>query len=461
MACAAPRWRDQPLASGSFTAEPSSEPASAEPGRELPNHELASNELASSEPSSDSNAELQQLLAQVSALRGLSPPPRVLLIELPAQQLAQAALAHAARDWPEPARRAQAELLWRLGLVPAGADLLALLSPLLEAQLEAFYAWAEGAPALYVRQGLSGRARRRALAHELVHALQDHEHGLLRRLADERLSSDQRSVLHALAEADALAVVERLGLAAGLGGEELHGQGGASEPARVPAVLLRSLAAPYRDGRALVERALNTGGFAAVDRWLRQPPPSSHALLRPALAAVAAAPLSDFPTPGPGWRRSHGDVLGEQSLRLVLEEWGGAAAERAAAWQADRLSTFQSPGASALAWQVELADLEYAAALQQLLLPSLRPDPVERTALRGPEWTCEAHSDAGVVATARSGRRVVFASLTPGAQIVSAAAQCATLEAWVAAANFAVRPGSGEPHRSRRTPLEGSLPAQR
>lgn len=417
LACAPPRVLDTPL-----RPEALAQPPSDALGTELP--------LLSVDP------ELRGLLAQVSALRGLKPPPVLRLVELPADELAQAALAHAAQDWPEPARRAQALLLWRLGLLPAEPELLELLRPALQAQLTAFYARQQGVPTLFVRSTLAGKARRRALAHELVHALQDHEHGLLRRLADDVQSSDRRSALHALAEADALAVEEQLGLA----GAESAVQG---PPAPLPAVLLRSLEAPYRDGRELVTAALRKGGFAAVDRWLHAPPASTHALLQPGSTAATGA-FAELPAPGAEWQLSHGDVLGEQGLRVVLAEAGVALAERSSRWRADRLTVFHDGAGSALAWQIELAEPEAAAAVEPLLQRGRRgPDfgTSTGTAPAGAEWTCGTHRDAGVVATARQRRNLVFASLTTGAQIVSAAAQCATLRAWVfrGAFRFATR----------------------
>jgi hypothetical protein len=326
--------------------------------------------------------------------------------------------------------------------------LLALLTPALEGLLEAFYARPQGVPTLFVARALTGQARTRALAHELVHALQDHEHALLRRLADEADGSDRRSALHALAEADALAVVQRLGLVAG---EVVR------SPPDIPAVLLRSLEAPYRDGQTLVAQALEEGGFRAVDRWLRTPPASTHALLHPRASDEPSLLLPAFPAPEAGWQRSYTDVLGEQSLRVLLEEAEPLrAAELAASWRADRMSVFQSGELGALVWEVELASEDSATGLEALFHRGILRRERTEAALQGARWTCGAHSDVGVVATARWERRWVFGSLTPGSQIVTAAAQCASLRDWVARVRFDSRPGYVEPHRSRHTPPNSS-----
>jgi hypothetical protein len=299
-------------------------------------------------------------------------------------------------------------------------------------------------PTLFVARALTGKARTRALAHELVHALQDHEHALLRRLADEADGSDRRSALHALAEADALAVVERLGL---------NADEAVRSPPDLPGVLLRSLEAPYRDGQTLVAQALEEGGFRAVDRWLRAPPASTHALLHPRASDEPTMPLPEFPAPGADWQQSYTDVLGEQSLRVLLEEAEPVrAAELAAGWRADRISVFQRGEQVALLWEVELAAEDAATGLEPLFHRGILQ--LERTeaALQGARWTCAAHSDAGVIATAHRERRWVFGSLTPGSQIVTAAAQCASLRDWVARVRFDSRPGYVEPHRSLHTP---------
>jgi hypothetical protein len=335
------------------------------------------------------------------------------------------------RDVPEVVRRAQAQLLWRLELVARDFELSSALEVALAGQLQAFYVGTP--PTIFIDRALRGAQRKGALAHELVHALQDRQQALVRRLAYEPDAWDRQSALHALAEADALAVVEQLGLSDA--GASPATNATESPGASLPGVIARSLAAPYLDGRARVRELVEQGGFPAVDAELRDPPRSTHELLHGSAASPSAV-LGAFAAPGPGFRLVYSDVLGEQSLRSVLEEWAprALAMELASGWVADRVSTFVSTEDGALVWDLAFDRPERAAAVSSLLAAQLRLRPERRApsgaAPPGTEWTCGAHSDAGVIAIARWGARLVFASLSE----VPISGGCVPLEAWVAEA---------------------------
>jgi len=377
---------------------------------------------------------LSELLQQVAALRGVEPSPSPALVALSARQLARRASEQVVRDVPEGVRRAQAQLLWRLQLVARDFELSSALEVALAGQLQAFYVGTP--PTIFIDRALRGAQRKVALAHELVHALQDRQQALVRRLAYEPDAWDRQSALHALAEADALAVVERLGLSdtgASPATNEVVSPG-----ASLPGVIARSLAAPYLDGRARVRELLAQGGFAAVDAELRDPPRSSHELLHGAAASPSAV-LAGFAAPGRGFRLVYSDVLGEQSLRCVLEEWAprALAAELASGWAGDRVSTFGSTEDGALVWELAFDRPERAAAVSSLLVAQLRlPRPRRAPSGAAPlvaEWTCGAHGDSGVVAVDRRGARLVFASLSE----IPVSGGCVPLQAWVRAATGA------------------------
>jgi len=373
---------------------------------------------------------LDSLSRQVSALRGpwLGPLPELVL--LPEPELRGRALEELRRDLPVGVQRAQAHLLWRLGLVPADFDWLPALERALRGRLEAFYV--SEPPRLLVQRALSGRARRRAIAHELVHALQDQRHALSRRLAYVPDGWDASGALHTLAEGDALAVVAALGLAdppessgdsAGSAGEST----GSTPSADTPGVLTRSLAAPYIDGAGVVDRLTSSGGFAAVDARFRHPPASSHELLHPDGLARDGAGGSRLPqpeAPGPGWQLTYTDVLGEQAWRSVFEEWvsPGEAQELAAHWVADRVSIFEHAGVTALRWEFRASAAAPARAIAARLRAGL--------GLRAGDWACGAHRDTGVVAVLVRGARLVIASLDAGG---AERASCRELQTWLAA----------------------------
>jgi hypothetical protein len=397
-------WRGAALALGLFAARcgPAAMPApSAAPSR-APAQVMgwpapSLHESAATDPLLDS------LSRQVAALRGpwLGPLPELVLLSEP--ELARRALDELRRQLPVAVERAQAHLLWRLGLVPADFDWLLELERALRGRLDAFYM--SEPPRLLVNRALSGRARRRAIAHELVHALQDQRHALSRRLEYATDSWDAGGALHTLAEGDALAVVAALSLQ-----EEPSESPGSTESTlsgQTPGVLSRSLAAPYLDGPGVVEGLLSSGGLAAVEARFRDPPSSSHDLLHPELLARHGAERARLPipgAPGPGWQLTYSDVLGEQAWRSVLEEWAPAneAREFAADWAADRVSMFEQAGVTALRWELRSSP----AARVQTLAATLRAG----LGLRAGEWACGAHRDSGVVAVLVRGPRLVIAS---------------------------------------------------
>ena len=366
---------------------------------------------------------LRELFLQVAAARGLEPGPTPAVVALPARQLARRALEQFAQDVPEGVRRAQAQLLARLELVPGDFDLSAALESAWVGQLQALYVGTP--PTLFVDRALSGVARRRALAHELVHTLQDQRHGLSRRFAYEPDGWDRQSALHALAEADALAVVEQLGGSAA-------GESAAFEPeasAQVPGVIACSLAAPYLDARARVSELLASGGFAALDALFVDPPRSTHQLLHPGEPAGSPSAEPALLAPGSDWSATYHDVLGEQSLRCVLEQWvsDAEAATLAGSWAADRVSSFAGGGETAIVWELTFDRPARAADVAQLLVAHLDLRPASgRASAPVSEWNCGAHSDSGVVGVLRRGVRVVFASLS-----VPVSGGCVSLEKWI------------------------------
>src|SRR6185436_3813647 len=91
-----------------------------------------------------------------------------------------------------------------------------------------------------------------------------------------------------------------------------------------PPIIVRSVMAPYSDGIELVHWARRRGGWAAVDELWRNPPTTSEQMLHPEklLAREPAEPIGVpvAPPAGPSAVLYH-DVMGEQSVRLMFEEW--------------------------------------------------------------------------------------------------------------------------------------------
>ena len=260
---------------------------------------------------------------------------------------------------------AQEEMLFALGTVPVDFDYERCLLKLVEDQLAGFYEPDD--ETMYLGGDLGPTARWATLAHELVHALQDQYYDLGERVEYREDGTDEQSAIHALAEGDATSAMfdflngepatEMSESALGL---MFRGSAAVSSGGDVPELLKRSLVSPYIDGLGLVHWARRRGGWQAVDAIWRRPPTSTEQVLHPEKwesnepAVAVALP----PGPATGWRVDYRDVLGEQSLRLVFEEWMPRfrAEEAAAGWGGDRVAVYSKGSAHALAWRIVFDD---------------------------------------------------------------------------------------------------------
>jgi hypothetical protein len=362
--------------------------------------------------------ELQRLAAAISRHRGGEALRAPCLIKLPREALVRAALADLEDAAPPSLREARNEVLKRLELVPSDFDWFDAVRRSLEASLLGFYAAERRC--IFLDARLSGATRRRTLAHELGHALQAQRFGFDRHLAYTDGGWDQRAAARALAEAHAETLLNDLPEFAGVA---VMSDAPAPENAELPGVLVRSSIASYSDGRARVEGALAAGGWGEVDRLLSHPPESTHALLHPG-DTTPAIELSPPPPPEAGIPLRHADVLGEQALRIVLEEWvPRATAERlASGWRGDRWSLFEGAGGVAASWQLQVATPQAARDTAAAFRSGLRLPPV---AARSGALSCRRHRDQGVIALASRGPALAFLSLRRGN-----ASTCADLQAW-------------------------------
>lgn len=369
-------------------------------------------------------APLMELVARRRGLAFLEPPE---LEPLSRAELVRRALRWIDAQTPPALRGADAELLLRLELVPRGFSRAAALAELLARRLQAFYDPASRR--ILIDRALPLGARRRVLAHELVHALVDQRHALGAQLSGPG-SADRRAALLTLAEGDADAVVTQLwgtvpeapGLADAAWSE--------TEPA-LPEVLTRALSAPYADGQRVVRRLLEAGGFAAVDALYRDPPDGTHQLLDPEFPASLATSPPELPAPtppDPSWTLAFSDVLGEQTWRTVLEQWlpPERAAELAGGWRGDRLAAFQRGTRRVLVWEVR-SDAERATPVAQAVSHALSVSPARgHHTPRASALSCRPHRDAGVVGQWRHECSLFLVSLLDAAQTV----QCAQLVPW-------------------------------
>jgi hypothetical protein len=255
-------------------------------------------------------------------------------------------------ETPPDVLEATTAILYGLGTVDASFDYRATIVKLMTSQLLGFYD--PKRKTFFVGGDLSGDEADVTLWHELVHALQDQHYDLASLTDFEADGGDRQSAVHGLAEGDATstmldAMLEPSGSTALDVPESLfQAQSvlGSAAVTEAPPVLVRSLLAPYVDGLAFTNALRRQGGFAAVDAAWRQPPVSTEQLLHPAKFLAREAPvIVPLPPPPPFApelaERFH-DVMGEQTVRILLEEWLPARTATAAAadWGGDRLSAF-------------------------------------------------------------------------------------------------------------------------
>jgi hypothetical protein len=329
---------------------------------------------APSEPKEDAAEVVARALVETSHVRELSATGAVRGVALSRAEMAVRVRRSIEREVPPEVVASEGEMLVALGVVPPGFDYMAAIVSLMGAELAGYYE--PGEKTMYLASDLGHVEQYATLAHELVHALQDQHYDLGKLLEYRPDESDAQSAVHALAEGDATsAMLDQLLAPQGkkatdlsdalLGVQVRAAAQFTSAAGEVPDILKRSLIAPYVDGIALVHHLRRQGGWAAVDRVWLEPPISTEQLLHPeklfAREAPVIVPEPLPPSSGPT-KVAYRDVLGEESLRIVFEEWlpRAAAALAASDWGGDRIAVFRDDEHVAMALHLRYDDVAAA-----------------------------------------------------------------------------------------------------
>lgn len=325
---------------------------------------------ASAPPARAPDQRVAAALRRVVRVRGLAPKAPIRTQVVSRDRMVRVATAELDAEIPADVMSATEDLFYGLGLVNADFDYRRETTALLGQELGGLYDAHERT--LYVDEQLRAAEGQAALDHEIVHALQDQYYGLERITGWQDDGTDAQTAAHCLAEGDATsamldALLEGSGKTAlDLGDDDLATQIESGETARssaTPGVLIRSLIEPYVDGTRFVHRLRRDGGWAAVDAAWKQVPESTEQLLEPAKWTGRDPPQAvPIPSAGEPWHLVYHDVLGEQSVRIVLEEWISASdAEAAAAnWSGDRVAVFADGDRRRIAWRIRYDTLEAA-----------------------------------------------------------------------------------------------------
>lgn len=293
----------------------------------------------------------EKQFARVSKLRGLKILGPISGLSVEPRELVRHVEQSVSIQTPPEALTGTEEMLVALDVAPVDFDFRATMLDLLGENLQGLYD-----PHLKMMLVRSDQDENRevTLAHELVHALQDQHFDLKEIIEFEADDTDRSSALSCLAEGDATSAMFDAVLPQGQTALDLPPGfiqkqfSSLRSPAQnsAPSIVVRSLAAPYLDGVEFVHQLRKRGGFPEVDRVFRNPPASTEQVLHLDKYDQAEAPLAvELPrAPQPGFQLSFHDVWGEQSLRLLLEEWMSPEKAKiaAAGWGGDRISLFSS-----------------------------------------------------------------------------------------------------------------------
>lgn len=402
-------------------------------------------------PLSPQERKIAVILRRVSEARGLAALRPVPGVVLDRTALVAAVRRKANDEYPAAALERDGRVVELMGFAPAPFDYLDELSGLLEAQLDGFYDPKTGT--MYVAADLIGDTAQLALAHELVHALQDQHFDLKKRTGYHPGMSDQIMAGSLLAEGDATSAMldvtlrgqgqTALDLPEAMFTSMLMNAMNVGEAAKAPRFLRSTLVFPYVEGTLFVHALRREGGFARVDEAWRNLPTTTEQVLHPAKWA-AHEPALVVPAPtaaalGPGFARVDEDTTGEGGLILALEEWVGSANARVAAsgWGGDRTGVFSRGGEWATS-ELVVYDKDGAAgdAFARRSFATVAPGIAKvagRVAANDATFMCVERPSLGPLAVARRGRALALLAgpAERSAQAVwSPKATCATTRKW-------------------------------
>jgi hypothetical protein len=315
--------------------------------------------------------QVDAVVATVPAVRGLDPTRDVPYELITREQFIDDLVALQDAEVPQDVRRAEERLYKRLGLLPADADLDALIQELYGAQVLAYYQPENGHFYLIGDDQSLSATDKLVVAHEYTHALQD-QHFDLNDMVSDLTQGDAQLAELAVIEGDAtltsqLWTTDNLGLGDLL---ELFVEGFSQlDQASLdgfPLVLRRQLEFPYTEGFVFATTLHEEGGFAAVNEALTTPPVSTEQILHPEKYAAGEEP-ADVPAPdlldqlGSQWHVAYEQTMGELGIQIVAAggevpagvpglpvDWPHA--EAAAGWGGDRLVMYESSDGH---WRIE------------------------------------------------------------------------------------------------------------
>jgi len=308
------------------------------------------------------------------------------------------------------------------GLLPRDYPLKQKYIELLGEQVAAFYDQHQHRLFMFEDALLSNAQNRVILAHELTHALQDQNFGLLKLPLEIKDNDDRAVAASALIEGDATLLMTQYmtqNVSVDILRDMLAGAAtqNTGQIRRAPRYLREMLVFPYLRGQEFCAALYARGGWAAVNEAYKNPPRSTSEILHPEkfLAQPREQPAKiDFGNDLTvlGEKTLADNVLGEMGTRIFLSEYMDMkkSEQVASGWRADRYLVFN--GGDALIWKTTWVTpddaQEFAVALKTYI--SKRFPAATLTVSGGVVWF-HAPSQIGTCSRVSS-NEVVFTSAT-------------------------------------------------
>jgi hypothetical protein len=323
-----------------------------------------------------------ELAAQINAVTVQVPPIRELdaTSDVPYQFVSrddfrQELIDTADEDTTPEWRAAEERFLKRMGMLPADADLQAMLVDLYGAEVAAYYRPETGTFYIIERDKPFGPSDKVTVAHEYTHALQDQHFDLEGARIKDPAEGDAILAQLAVIEGDATLTSQEWMIANLTPQEQIQllnealGELDTSQLENMPLVLRRQLEFPYTEGFLFTRDIYGLGGYEAVNQALQTPPASTEQILHSdkyyAGEQPVAVNLTDLTsTLGEGWSNVYQQTMGELNVQILATggeqppvnipglpvEWPHQ--EVAAGWGGDRLNMYEGPdGAWLIDWQ--------------------------------------------------------------------------------------------------------------
>jgi len=310
------------------------------------------------------------MLPRVERIRGLDSTRDIPGVAIDRPGLISRIRQHVAIELPAGAIRNEGRELQLLGFLDTGFDYEAAEYQLLEDQLAGFYE--PGDRTMYLASDLEPQDADATLAHELVHALQDQRWHLDELSRYRPGESDFAAAIGSLAEGDATSAMLDFVIESNMPGSkrkapdmpdelcEAQFREGFDRGRRssIPAIMTRSLIAPYLYGTLFVHALRRQGGWDEVNRAWSNLPTTTEQILHVDKWRVHEPPVHvgapPFASLGSGWLAIDQDSEGELGTRIAFEQWLGAssAAACSAPWGGDRGVLVENGDRTAFAWRV-------------------------------------------------------------------------------------------------------------